>query len=87
MRFGALEIGEVDQWGGMESREVDCNLRIVHCFGRKMENRSVDRIGPSIAPLVHSPMLQGARRPEVVTRMELLLLLAIFPKRANYENY
>ncbi len=30
-----------------------------------MENRSVDRIGPSIAPLLHSPMLQGAVRPNV----------------------
>ncbi len=57
LRRGALELG------GMESREVDRNLRIVHCFGRKMENRSVDRIGPSIAPLLQSPMLQGARRP------------------------
>ncbi|MCH6546623.1 MAG: hypothetical protein IH796_11605 [Deltaproteobacteria bacterium] len=30
-----------------------------------MENRSVDRIGPSIAPLLQSPMLQGAVRPNV----------------------
>jgi len=30
-----------------------------------MENRSVDRIGPSIAPLLQSPMLQGAVRPIV----------------------
>ncbi len=64
-RLGALENGEVDQWGGMESREVDRNLKIVYCFGRKMENRSVDRIGPSIAPLLQSPMLQGVVRPIV----------------------
>ncbi len=31
-----------------------------------MENRSVDRIGPSIAPLLQSPMLQGAKRPYAV---------------------
>ncbi len=30
-----------------------------------MENRSVDRIGPSIAPLLQFPMLQGAVRPNV----------------------
>jgi len=48
---------------GMESREVDRNLRIVHCSIRKMENRSVDGIGPSTAPLLQFPMLQGVKRP------------------------
>jgi len=52
----ALEHWKLEDWisgGGMESREVDRNHRIVRCFGRKMENRSVDRIGPSIAPLTN----------------------------------
>ena len=31
LRLGKLETGEVDQWGRMESREVDRNLKIVHC--------------------------------------------------------
>ena len=50
----------------MESRAVDRNLKFAHCFGRKMENRSVDRIGPSIAPLLQFPMLQGVWRPYAV---------------------
>ena len=55
LRLGVLEIGEVDQWGGMESREIDRNLRIVHC----------STVQCSIAPGREAPLGQGATQDSV----------------------
>ena len=63
LRLGALEIGEVDQWGGMESREVDRNLRIVHCFTVQF-SIAPGREAPLCEPLIYCSITSSLTRSE-----------------------